>query len=173
MKINKLKGYTSCPSFFQIDLKDVTLKIVDGAANEIEIKIGEVNFTWTEARNIDYTLDRGNLDEVRLDDDIPVNVSFDFIWEFISGTGIIPTIEDALKKRGPAAAWVSTDADGCRPYAVDLVLINAPNCGASSNPVETITIQDFRWESLDHDLRAGTISCSGQANVTEADSVRS
>jgi hypothetical protein len=179
MKIKKLKGYTWCPVFFQIDLKDVTLKIKDGTPvtpNEIDIKIGEGNFTYTEARNIEYTLDRGLLDEVREGDEIPVDVSFDFVWEFITngtGSGVVPSIEDALKQKAAAAAWVSTDADGCRPYAVDLELVNSVNCGSSSNPIETITIQDFRYESLDHDLRAGTVAVSGRANVTEADAVRS
>ena len=33
-----------------------------------------------------------------------------------------PTIEDVLKRTGPAAAWVSTDSDACRPFAVDVVI---------------------------------------------------
>ena len=168
------------PVFFQIDLKDVTLKIRDGATptpNEIEIKIGEGNLTYSENRNIEYTLDRGLLDEVRKGDEVPMDVSFDFVWEFIKGSsasaGAPPTIEDALKNTGQAAAWVSTDPDTCRPYAVDIILEHVPSCGAGSDAEqETITLPDFRYETLDHDLRAGTIAVTGRCNAEEATAVR-
>jgi hypothetical protein len=156
-------------AFAQIDLKNATIYIRDGDTpqNSIEVKIGEGNLTWTEARNVEYTLDRGELDEVKLGDEIPVEVSFDFTWEYLKGaTGSnTPTIEDALKNRGEADDWVSSDADVCRPYAVDIVIRYVPNC-ASGNE-EQITLADFRWESLDHDLRNGTVAVSGRCNITE------
>jgi hypothetical protein len=50
-------------TFAQIDLKNVTIKIVDGAtpANELEIKIGEGNLTYSEKVNRQYIKDRGPL----------------------------------------------------------------------------------------------------------------
>jgi len=164
--------------FAQIDLKYVTIKLVDGTTptpNELEITIGEGNLTYTEARNIEYTLDRGNLDEVREGDQGPVDVSIDLVWEYLRGSsasGALPTVEEAFKKIGNAAAWVSTDTDTCRPYAVDLVVTYAP-VPASCGDKEVITLPDFRYESLDHDLRAGTVSVSGKCNVTRASVVRS
>lgn len=164
--------------FAQIDLKYATLKLVDGTtptANELEITIGEGNLTYTEAKNIEYTLDRGTLDEVREGDQVPVDVSIDFVWEYLRGSsasGAVPTVEEALKNIGNAADWVSTDSDACRPYAVDIVVTYAPvptTCGDK----EVITLPDFRYESLDHDLRAGTVSVSGKCNVTQATVVRS
>ena len=166
----------------QIDFKEATILIKDGGAGSaqqsLEVKIGEGNFQYTEQRTIEYTLDRGLLDEVREGDEVPVDVTLDAIWDYISGgtaTGAVPTVEDALKRRGPAAAWVSTDADSCRPYAVDLCIDYQPDCSASSvtQPDELITISDFRYEQIDHDLRAGTLSITGRANVTEATAVRS
>lgn len=178
MKLNGFIGKVWTPVYASIDLKDAVIKIKDGGSNEIEVKIGEGNFTWTEARNIEYTLDRGRLDDVRRGDEIPVDVSFDFLWEYLKGpssastaSGGLPTIEDALKQRGAAAGWVSTDPDGCRPYAVDLVIEYTPTPAACGDK-ETITISDFRWESLDHDLRGASVAVSGKANVTEADVVR-
>jgi len=161
--------------FAQIDLKYATIKIKDGSTNELTITIGEGNLTYTEARNIEYTLDRGILDEVREGDQIPVDVSMDFVWEYLRGSsasGAPPTVEEALKRIGNAANWVSTDADACRPYAVDIEVTYAP-IPASCGDQEVITLPDFRYESLDHDLRAGTVSVSGKCNVTQATVVRS
>ncbi len=176
-----LPGDIQETSFIVIDLKDVTLKLRDGTtpiANEIEIKIGEGNLTYSESRNIEYILDRGRLDEVREGDEVPMDIAFEFVWEFIKGDassgGAPPSIEDAFKNRGNAAAWISTDADACRPFALDIILENVPNCGVgASADQEIITLPDFRHESLDHDLRAGQISVTGRCNAVEASVVRS
>ena len=171
-------GSVWSPVYAQIDLKYALLKIKDGASNEITVKVGEGNLTWSENRNIEYTLDRGLIDEVREGDQVPMDVSFDFTWEFITGnddsSGAPPTVEDALKKVGQAAAWTSSDADTCRPYAVDIVVEYVPNCndGSAAADKETITLPDFRWESIDHDLRAGTISVSGRCNAFVATTSR-
>lgn len=165
----------------QIDIKYATIKIQDGgvgsAQQSIDVKIGEGNVQYTERKTIEYTLDRGNLDEVREGDQVPVDVTLDAVWEYITAenvTGAVPTPEDAFKRRGPAAAWVSTDSDSCRPFAVDIVIDYQPPCTDSSvtKPDETITIPDFRYEQIDHDLRAGTLSFTGRANVVEATAVR-
>lgn len=166
------------PVFAVIDLKQCTFKIIDGAGtpNEIEITIGEGNLTYSENKNIDYILDRGVLDEVREGDQVPMEVSFDFTWDYItalaaSGT---PTVEEALKKEGEASTWVSSDTgagNACRPYAVDIEVEYAPTpttCGDK----ETITFPDFRYETLDHDIKAGTVSCSGKCNALAPSIVR-
>jgi len=155
----------------QIDLKQATVTIKDGDGNSLEIRIGEGNLTYTEAKNMEYKLNRGVLDEVREGDEIPMAVTFDFIWDYLkgpssaSGSGGTPTIEDALKQRGGAAAWISSDADTCRPYAVDLVILYIPDCATGDQ--EEITLPDFRYESLAHDLSAGTVAASGNCNATE------
>lgn len=169
------------PVFIQIDLKDATLKLRDGTTptpNEIEIKIGEGNLTYSENKTIEYTLDRGRLDEVREGDEVPMDVAFDLVWEFIVGNtdsaGVPPTVEDVLKNQNNAAGWISTDADVCRPFAVDVVIEHVPACGAGGvAEQEIITLPDFRYETLDHDLRAGTIAVSGRCNAKTATIVRS
>ena len=145
-----------------------------GAVNEIEIKIGEGNLTYTRAQTVEYILDRGNLDDVREGDQVPMDVSMDFQWIYISGLGSssIPSFEEAITKEGEAAAWVSTDADACRPYAVDIEITYLPTPSTCGDQ-EIITLPDFRWESLDHDLRAGTIAVSGKCNVVKPTAVRS
>ncbi len=135
--------------------------------NQIEVKIGDGNLTYSEKRNIKYIKDRGRLSTVRQEDDEPVEVKMDAIWEFIkASTTQIPTIEDALKKRGEAAAWVTSATDTCEPYAVDIEVLYTPPC--SGEQKERITLLDFRWEQFEHDLRQGMFSVSGKCNITEA-----
>ncbi len=85
---------------------------------------------------------------------------------------VIP-LEDAIKGKNNASTWVSTDTDNCRPFALDLELDHTPQCGNGPQPdKEVITFPDFRYDTLDHDLRAGTIAVTGRCNATEATAVR-
>jgi len=168
------------PVFAQVDLKQVIFKIKDGTTvpNEITITVGEGNLTWSEKKNIEYKLDRGTLDSVRLGDQAPVEVSFDIRWDFIMGstaTGALPTPYEALTNSGTAASWASADtADPCNPYAVDLEFVHTPACTLTGtlNDVETITFTDFRYESIDFDFSSGQISVSGKANIEAPTVVR-
>jgi len=176
MKFNGMLATPWAPAYVQIDLKDALLRIKSGNSQALIVRIGEGNMTYTERVEREYTLDRGTLDEVRDGDEVPVEARFDFIWDFISSpssgsdsTGT-PTVEDALKNTGAAADWTSSDSDACRPYAVDLEVEYIPNCATGDK--ETITLSDFRYEQLDHDLRAGTVAVSGRCNVTKVTAVR-
>jgi len=132
--------------------------------NSMTVTIGEGNITYSEKRPIEFTLDRGLIDTVRLADEEPMDVSMDFTWDFLSSASgdSVPTLEEAMKKTGLAAAWISSSTDPCQPYSVDLEVLNNPDCGSADN--EIITIEEFYWESLDHDLRDGTVAVSGRAN---------
>lgn len=172
-----MRNKVRVPVFTQIDLKNATIYIKDGTspANVLEVNIGAGNLTYSEKKPRVYDLDRGRLDTVKNGDEQPVDVSMDFKWINITGSvgsaGIPPTIEDALKNRANAAAWISSDSDTCQPYAVDLVVDYVPEC-SDGTETETITLPDFRYEELNHDLKAGTIACTGKCNVTEATAVR-
>lgn len=159
----------------QIDLKKATIVLSDGgvgsAKKSLTIKVGEGNLTWTERREMEYTLDRGLIDEVRLGDETPMEVSFEFVWDYLKGVSPTPSIYEAIKGAGLADDWVSTDPDTCRPFAVDITVTYDPECGTGN--VETITLPDFRYEELGPDLRNGTISCTGRCNATEPTSIRS
>ncbi len=151
-----------------IDLKNCTIKLKDGDDNELTIKVGEGNLTYTEKRNMQYYRDRGKIDTVRLGDEEPVDVKMEFTWEFLkSESGDVPTIEEALKKIGPAATWVSSDTeDSCAPYALDIEITNNPICAEVKN--EVILLAAFRYEQLDHDVKAGTVSVTGKCNINAA-----
>lgn len=134
----------------------------------LSIKIGTGNLTYSEKKTLAYTLDRGILSTVRETDDVPMDVAFDFIWEFItavSGSGT-PTIDDALKQKGEASTWVTSSADPCEPYAVDVMVEYLPGC--TSAEMETLLFPDFRWESLSHDLRNAAVAVTGKCNAKTA-----
>lgn len=154
-----------------IDIKDATIKLRDGttpAPNDISIKIGEGNLTYNETRNREYILDRGQIDSVRDGDEAPLELSFDIMWEEISSSfGSPATVEDALKKRGNAASWITSGADVCEPYTVDVELELDAACGDAKDR-EYLTFPEYRYESLNHDLRAGTVATSGNCNVLQA-----
>lgn len=134
----------------------------------LAVTIGEGNLTYSETFNRTYVLDRGNLDTVKNGDQAPMEVQMDFTWEFLEAdTTETPTVEDVLKQRGQAAHWVTTSADACEPYAVDIEIEYTPFCSAAKK--ELIVLPDFRHEKLDHDLRQSTVSCTGKCNAIEAD----
>jgi hypothetical protein len=149
----------------KIDLKNAVVKLVDGAATELEIKVGEGTLAWTETRNMEYSKDRGLLDTVREGDEDPLALRIDMVWEFLRGTtgsAGVPSPYEALTKTGVASTWTSSSADPCEPYAVDVVVVYTPPC---SSRTETITFPDFRFETIDGDARAGTLAVAGHSNA--------
>lgn len=135
---------------------------------QLEVTVGDGNLTYTQAREYNYELDRGVLDTVREGDDQPLEVSLEFTYEFVrTGTGETCTPTDALDRVGGAVEWVSSSADLCEPYAVDLEIEYEVPCGGGVED-EVTTLPDFRYESLAFDLSEATISVSGRCNATKA-----
>lgn len=147
----------------QISLKKCTFTIKDGTAgtpNSATIVIGTGTFSWTENRNVEYALDRGLINsdgEIREGDEVPMDVSFEFTWTRLkSSTSEVATIEEAIK--GTKSGWTSSDSDTCRPYACDIEILFDPCSGTG----ETYLFPDFRWESFEHSISDGNVSCSGK-----------
>lgn len=79
----------------RIDLKNCVLflksSIAAPAAPEAEpadkiwmaLKFGEGNFTWTMNSAVEYVLDRGAIDDVRLGDQAPCDISFEGVYSEI------------------------------------------------------------------------------------------
>ena len=133
----------------------------------LRAKIGEGNITYDEKRTMEYKKDRGLLDNVREGDQEPIDVRLDIQWEFlVSNASEPPTPEEALKNEGNASTWVASGADPCEPYSVDLLIVYTPHC--SGVKAELIRLPEYRYESLNHDAKAGTLSTSGKCNVTKA-----
>lgn len=134
--------------------------------NQIDVKIGEGNLTYTENKEYEYLLDRGDLDGVREGNEVPMDVNMDFVYEFVrTGTGEAITPVDALKGVGGADEWVSSSDDDCEPFCVDIEIEHVPPCGSAET--EFTVFPEFRHDSLDFDLSAATISAAGRCNATE------
>jgi len=140
-------------------------------SQQVEVKVGEGNLTWTEAKEYEYVLDRGNLDTVREGDEQPVEVSLDFMFEHVrSGSGEDITVTDALRQTGNASEWITSSSDTCEPYSVDLVVYRCQSCGTTQD--DLFTFSDFRWESLEYNVGDATISISGRCNVSTVNAAR-
>ena len=159
----------------QIDLRNATIRISDGGTNHIDVKIGEGTCDYNEKRQIEAVKNRGALDIVRENEDEPLEVSMNFVWEHITGYGGEITVEDALKRINGAAAWtsvVSGSEDPYAPYCVNIEIINNPPCTATGNN-ETITLEEFHYQELAHSLKDATVALRGMCNRTQASAVRS
>lgn len=138
-------------------------------SQRLDITIGDGNLTYSESKEYDYELDRGSLDTVRQGDDQPLDVSLEFVYDFVTtGTGETITPVDALKKKSGAAEWVSSAIDPCEPFALDMEVEYQVPCGSASTEDEVTVFPDFRYESLEFDLSEATISVSGRCNATQA-----
>lgn len=133
---------------------------------ELEISIGDGDLTYSETTEYIYDLDRGDLDTVREGNQVPMEVSLNFTYTHItSGTGEAIVPMDAIKRRNGAAEWVSSAADLCEPYAVDLVVIHTPPCGTAE--IETTVFPDFRSEKREPNFKDSNIVITGKCNATE------
>ena len=151
----------------QIDLRNATIRIADGGVNYIDVKVGEGELNYSEKRQIDFVKSRGELDTVRENEEVPLEVSLVFIWEHIfAATGEPITVEDALKKRGEAAGWASSSSDTNAPYCVNILIYYTPPC--PDVLLETILLQQFHWIELAHSLKDATVALKGNCNVTQA-----
>ena len=144
--------------------------VITFQSQQIEVKIGEGNLTYTEAKNYNYELDRGVLDTVREGDDVPLSLALAFTYEFVrTGTNETITPADAIKGVGGASGWISTSTDKCEPYAIDMVVEHVTACSGAANPEEEHTLfPDTRYDSLAYDLGAASISVTARAFATEA-----
>jgi hypothetical protein len=133
-------------------------------AQQIEVKVGDGNLTWTINKEYEYLLDRGNLDTVREGDQQPLDVTLDSVYEQIT-TGTNETISpyDAMNGVGGASEWVSSSADACEPYAVDVEVEHSQPCGTAQD--EITVLPDFRYDTLEVDIDAATISFTGRCNA--------
>jgi hypothetical protein len=134
---------------------------------QIEIKIGEGDVSWSETKEYIYDRDRDLLDTVRDGQEQPMSVDMAFTFDFITAgsSAVVPTPSDALKRKGQAANWVSSSADKCEPYCIDIIIRHCVPCGADED--QLITLPEFRQESLDYSIADASVATSGQCNATE------
>lgn len=165
----------------QRSLRDSTIYFKDYDDNSLAIVVGEGNLTWSEQQNVEYTLNAGKVapsdgGRTRLGDEVPLELSIDATFEYyISAGSEAVTPVEVLYNEGAAAGWDLADPDDlCAPPSINIeVVYNPGSCGGASDPIETITFPKFRFDSIDFDVDAGTISISGKCQVTRPTVVRS
>ncbi len=132
----------------------------------LEIKIGDGDLKYSENNQYHYDLDRDMLDTVRDGAEVPMEVSLNFTWVYTkSGTGEAISPIEAIKGKGAAQEWVSSDPDSCQPYSVDLIVDYVPPCATPKE--ETYYFNLFRSEKKDHDFKTANVSVNGKCNLTE------
>jgi len=137
----------------------------------INVKIGEGNISYTEKRNVEYKLDRGRIDSVRLGNDSPVEVKVSFTWESLASlTNDPPTVEEFLKRTGPAADYVNAASDPCTPYSVRLIVTDTPPCTTVAPTL--YQFDNFLWEELAHDVKNAQVDISAKCNIAFAQVTR-
>lgn len=157
-----------------MDLKDCTVTLRDGTSPtpfELEIKFDEGNLQYTVARNIEVKKDRGELDYLKEGDQEPMKLQFEGRFSAVkSSSGDPVTVQEFLYKNGNAAAYKSTGGV-CAADTVDIVVEVDHACGTTVED-EIITFEDFAYESVGGDFKAGTISVQGICNAVKPTSVR-
>jgi hypothetical protein len=142
------------------------MAVVTFLPQQVEVTVGEGNLTYTENKEYEYLLDRGDLDTVREGNQVPMDVSLDFVYEHVrTGTSEDITVVDAVKGIGGAVEWVSASDDLCEPFCVDIDVEHTTPCGSVEDEITIFPM--FRHDSLEFDLSAATISCQGRCNATE------
>lgn len=152
----------------QIDLRNAVIRLFDGSAtpNYIDVHIGEGDFSWSEKRQVDFVKSRGQLDTAREGEEVPTEISLVAIWDFITSSSGAPiTVEDALKRRNGAAAWVSASPDSLAPYCVNFAIIYSPPCPQVQK--ETITFPQCHYIEIAHSIKDATLAIKLSANCTE------
>ena len=95
---------TFTPAFLTADLPSDD-DVVNFLPQQLTIKIGDGNITYTEHKEYQYLLDKGDLDTVREGNSVPMDVKLDCVYEHITtGTSEAISPMDALKQVGGAAA---------------------------------------------------------------------
>jgi hypothetical protein len=135
-------------------------------SQQLEVKIGEGNITYTEKSDYTYLLDRDNLDTVKEGKDVPLDVKWDSVYEFITtGTSEEITPMDALKGINGASEWITYSKDPCEPYAVAIEVQQVPPCSTAES--ESTLFPDFRSEQREVNFKDATIAVTGKCNVTQ------
>lgn len=170
--VSSVGGATPTSVTFTPALSTAAVVPVDNAnitfgPHVVAIKVGEGTLTYNERQDMEYVRNKRQIAFVRYGDEQPMDVTFNCIWEFIrSDTGETPTVEEVLKKEGNASDYVTSGADPCEPYAVDIRVLYTPPC--TTVKAEETILKEFRREGLNHNVKDGTIEASGKCKIANA-----
>lgn len=145
--------------------------VVTWLPQRIEMELDERNFEDSNTQEFIQNRNRGILAGVRKGDEQPGELNMAFAFRFLrTGTNEQITAYDALYQQNGAAGWFSTAADQCEPYAIDVVLINQPSCGATER--EVITYPQFRPNNTRPSLEGANVQVTGNYQAERPTIVR-
>lgn len=153
----------------RIDLKKTTITLRDGTPstpNELDLHIGVGNITYDVTKQFVYVTNRGLLDTVRKGDQVPVDVKFEATfdtYEVRAASAPTVSVADFLKQQGNASAFITTGADACEPYSVDIIITQDQDCAGVET--EVITLTEFRYEKGTFNVKTGQISFTGKCKI--------
>lgn len=130
------------------------LTIVDGSGspNTLAVPIEEGNLRFTVSRPVKVIMNRGRIGTFAEGNEVPMSVSFTAKFEEWTGRTLtayatVPSVPDALRKKGNASSWTSTLQ--CGPYCVDLRFDLSNPCTASGiDQTERLTFPDFHADNV-------------------------
>jgi hypothetical protein len=137
---------------------------------------GDGDLAWTESKAPIIDTSRGIIDGARDGTEVPMQVNASMIMDwFVASSGGSITPYEALNKINGAANWLTSAGNGvgasfCQPYAVDIVAVDAPNCG--SEQAEVMIFRSFMVEDVSPTLADATIEFSGVCVATRAEHTR-
>lgn len=133
---------------------------------KITMKVGEGNIEHTKNKDPQIDTDRGLLDGARAGTEQPMEVSFNYVYDWLKASSGDPvTVDEALEQEGDAADWISAAADPCEPYQVTIKVIDSPPCG--SEQAEIILYKYFMPRSINASVEAASVSVTGVCVATK------
>ena len=174
------------PSTNVKNLRNSTLTIRDASLTpkNLVIAVEDGNLAITVKDPSFLIRNRGKIVSRRKGDEEQMEVSFDFKftqWSGDAGASAVGNVSvlDVLRGKGAAVGnvtatdnCVSTDTDGCAPWAMDLIFKIFTTCDqTATGDYEQLILSKFHAESVDfkEGSEANTISVKGMCLVTEPD----
>lgn len=155
------------------------ITIKGGASGQsLVVPIDEGNLRFTVRRTAKVIMNRGVVDSFAEGNEEPMSVSFNFKFEEWRGRTLtafatVPSVPDALRKKGNASSWTSTTQ--CGPYCVDLWFDLSNPCAASGvDQTERLVFPDFHCDEagFEEGDDADRVSVSGMCIALEPTSTR-
>lgn len=176
----------------KVSLKDAVLfiktcntSINSSDVTAVALKFGGGDVSWQETESVEYSTDRGRLDDVREGDESPITVTFSGVFTHalsISASTEPFTPYEILRANrlnayhpngrtanfvGYGEPWLIT-AGGCPPYATELELHINPRLRCPLNSTiqgDGILFRYFRTEEHGVSINGGEFNVSGKCNV--------
>lgn len=150
--------------------------ISDGAVitylpQRILMKVGDNDFEWNEPNEPIFDLDRDVLDGVRSGPEVPMELNYASVLNFlVASSGQPVTPYEALHRTGGAADWHTTSIDPCEPYCIDVFILDIPPCG--SELAEVMYFRRFYPTNKRGSIRDAVLEIVGKCNATKPEVTR-